>query len=64
MLIQELRENERHHVHIFYDTYIKSSQIHQLAIMYHIEDTSHDMLQHFLFQNLYKLFFHACNLDQ
>ena len=64
MLIQELKEILQNQAHIFQDTYFQSSQIRQLAIMYHLEHTNHDILLNFLFQNFYKLFLRAHNLHQ
>ena len=64
MLIKELKEIMQDQAHIFQDTYFETSQIHQLTIMYHFEHTNHDIILHFLFQNLYKIFWRARNLHQ
>ena len=50
-------ENEQGQVHIFKDTYLGSCQIHQLTIMYHFEQTNHDINLNFLFLKFYRLFF-------
>ena len=64
MLIRELKETLQDEADIFQDTYFESSQIHLLTIMYRFERTNHDILLNFLFQNLYKLFLRARNLNQ
>ena len=55
MLTQEMKEILQDPVHIFQPTYFESCQIYQLTIMYRFEHTNHDILQNFLFQNLYNL---------
>ena len=62
MLILVEKENEQ--VQAQNGTYLESSQIHHLTVMYCFEHTDHDNLQKILFQNLYKLFLHAFNLHQ
>ena len=52
MVIQELREILQDQALIFQEKYFKSSQIHQLKIMYCLERTIHDILLNFLFGNL------------
>ena len=64
MLIWELKEILQDQAHIFQDTYLESSQIHQLTIMYRFEHTNHDILLNSLFQNLHKLFLCTHNLHQ
>ena len=56
MLILVQLKNGQDQVHLFQDTYFESSKRHQLTIMYPFEHINHDILQHFLFQHLYKLF--------
>ena len=56
MLIQELKEHELGQAHMFQEKYFKSSQIHQLTIMFQLKHTSYDILESVLFQNLYGLF--------
>ena len=58
------KENEQEQPHIFQNTYFKSFQIHQLAKLYRFEHTNHGIYVNFVFQNIYKLFSHACNLPQ
>ena len=60
MLTQEMKEILQDPVHIIQPTYFESYQIYQLTIMYRFEHTNHDILQNFLFQNLYFFFFFAC----
>ena len=55
-------EKEHGQVHIFSDINSESSQIHQLAIMYHFEQTNDGIHPNALFQNLQKLF--LCASDQ
>ena len=49
MLILVLKQHELGKVHIFQDTYFKSSQIHDLTIMYYFEQTNHGMQLNFSF---------------
>ena len=42
-------KNEQDLAHMFQHTYFKSSQIHQLTIMYCFEDTDYDNPPNFLF---------------
>ena len=63
MLIKELKKILQDQVHINYDTYLESSQIHQLTIMYCFE-RNHDILLNFIFQILYRLLLRAHNLHQ
>ena len=53
MLMKEHDKNKRNQVHVFKDIYFKSSQIHQLTIIYCLEHTNHDILLKFLFQTLF-----------
>ena len=39
MLIHMHKENKKGRLYVFQDTYVKSSQIHQLTIMYRFEHT-------------------------
>ena len=64
MLIRELKEILQDQAHIFQDTYLYSSQIHQLTITYGLEHTNHDIFLKFVFQNLNELFLRARNLHQ
>ena len=63
MLILMRKGSQQDQAHIFQDTYFKSSQIHNLAIMYHFKHTGHIFLK-FLFQNLQKLFLYVRNPHQ
>ena len=58
MLIQELKEI----LQDLNDRFFYSFQKHQPKVMYHFQDTNHYINLNVLFQNLYKLFLHVCNL--
>ena len=60
MLIQELRETMHNQVYKFQGAYFKSSQIHQLTIMYHFDDTNHDIILNLFVSK----FLRALNLHQ
>ena len=64
MLIQVLKGILQDQAHIFQDTYLESSQIHLLTIMYRFEHKNYDIHLNFLLQNPYILFFRAYNLHQ
>ena len=50
ILILVQKENEHDQTHIFQDIYSESCQIHQLAIMYHLEGTNQDIHLRFYFE--------------
>ena len=50
MLFQVLEEAFHDEAHIFQDTYFESSQIHLLTIMYHVEQSSHNIILFFYFK--------------
>ena len=58
------KENKQGQAHIFQDTYFESSEIHQLAIMYHFELTNHDIILTFLVRDPYKFFLGSWNQRQ
>ena len=62
MLIQELELEDQ--AHVFQETYLESFGIHLLTIMYCFEHRNHDIVLNSLFQNIYKLFLGARNLNQ
>ena len=64
MLILALKEILQDQLRIFQDACFKGSEIHQLAIMYRVEHTSHDFILNSVFQNIYKLILHAPILHQ
>ena len=57
MLILELKDILQDQVYIFYNTYFKSPQIHQLTIIYRFEDTKHDTVLSFSFRIFLNSFF-------
>ena len=64
MLTHKLKIFFQDHTYIFQDTYLETSQTHQLTVMHGFEHKNHDVILNLLFQNFYKLFFRACNLHQ
>ena len=57
MLIQELKEILQDQAHIFQDTYLESSQMHQVTILYHFEHVKQYILIIFYFKIFTKAFF-------
>ena len=49
------KENEHDQANIFQETYLESSQIHQLAILHRFQHINHDIILRFLIQNICKL---------
>ena len=64
MLTLVLKENEQSQAHIFQDTDVESSQIHQVTMMYYFEYKNQNVLLNILFQNFDKNFLPARNLHQ
>ena len=63
MLIQELKQVLQDLICKFLKTHFsKDFKNIQLKVIHHSQDTNHDIHLNSLFQSLYKLFSHACNL--